>query len=147
MVVDKMKTIIQIILIITMVFGWGYYSFWKGQQSVEPEIITEYVIVYKEVEVVWVVREVPIELRQFDSWHELRVWQANNYIKDAKPDECVDSARELYYKAIVDGFEMSYETWGDGLREGHEICATWIGDEKYFLEPTNTISWLAGIKK
>ena len=139
-----MKTIIQIILIITMVFGWGYYSFWKGQQSVKPEIITEYVIVYEEVEVVWVVKE--IQLMEFESWHELRVWQANNYIKDAKPDEYVGTALELQRKALADGYLMSIKLWGDGLREGHEICATWIGDEKYFLEPTNTISWLAGYR-
>lgn len=132
-----MKYIIAILLLICG-FCFGY-----SQQ--EKEIITEYVIVYEEVEVVWVVKE--IQLREFESWHELSVWQANNFIRDAEVGECVDTALELQRRALEDGYLMSTEMWGDGLREGHMICSAVIGDKIYFLEPSGTISWLAGIKK
>ena len=108
-----------------------------------PQWIVQEVPVYvRETEYV----EVPAEINSFQSWRELQVWLANNYIKDAVPGRCVNTALELCQRAWGDGYQMSTELWGDGKREGHMICSTVIGDDIYFMEPTSTFSWLAGVK-
>lgn len=113
------------------------------ERIVRVPIIQQVPVYVKQIEYV----EVPVELKPFESWHELRVWLANNYIRDAIPDMCVDTALELCQKAWQDGYQMSTELWGDGKREGHMICSTVIGDNIYFMEPSSTFSWLAGVKK
>lgn len=90
--------------------------------------------------------EVTRELKPFESWHELQVWLANNYVKDAIADRCVDTALELCQRAWRDGYQMSTELWGDENREGHMINSTVIGDNIYFIEPSSTFSWLGGVK-
>ena len=117
---------------------------YKERIVYEPQFIFEEVPVYeKQIEYV----EVSVQLKPFRSWKELGVWLANNYVKDAVPDRCVDTALELNRRAWQDGYQMSTELWGDGKREGHMINSTVIGDEIYFIEPSSAMSWLGGVKK
>ena len=157
------------IIIVTFLIGT---AFMMGTLVVQPEaearIVTIREPVVQEVPVYvektvpepyWVIQEVPVyvkqteyvavpaELKSFQSWHELQVWLANNYVQDAAPDRCVDTALELCQRAWQDGYQMSTELWGDGKREGHMICSTIIGDDIYFMEPSSNFSWLAGVKK
>ena len=139
-----------------------------GQPEIEARTVTVAEPVIQEVPVYverivrepyWIIQEVPVyvrqteyaevpkELKPFESWHELQVWLANNYVKDAIPDRCVDTALELCQRAWEDGYQMSTELWGDGNRKGHMICSTVIGDNIYFMEASSTFSWLAGAKK
>ncbi len=87
-----------------------------------------------------------LELEPFSSLSELKGWVASNYIKDAIPGRCVDTALELCKRAWRDGYQMSTELWGDGKREGHMLCSTVIGDKIYFIEPSTGAVWLAGVK-
>ena len=91
--------------------------------TIEPEIIHEIetvptyiiehetVVVEKPVYVEVIVYE-PLELRPFESWQELAVWQGQNYIKDVEENGCVDAALELQMKALKDGYLMSTEITG-----------------------------------
>jgi len=88
----------------------------------------------------------PVELQPFKSKDGLRKWLSDNYIRNALPGRCVDTALELCSRAWRDGYQMSTEVRGDGEPEGHMICSTVIGDEIYFLEPSTTAVWLAGVK-
>ena len=88
----------------------------------------------------------PVELKPFESKTALKKWLSDNYIKDAIPGRCVDTALELCSRAWRDGYQMSTEVRGDGEPKGHMICSTVIGREIYFFEPAHTAVWLAGVK-
>ena len=149
-----MKLIVVLIIIIGLVAEF-LTGVWYGQETFEPQVIYEEVLVEVPVEkIVEVEKTIEVErivevfapLKPFESRHELMTWQANNYIKDVEEGRCVVAALELARKAWTDGYEMSTETLGDGQPRGHEVCSTWIGDNKYFLEPSNTLSWLGAVK-
>ena len=70
----------------------------------EPHWIFEEVPVYvQKIEYV----EVPAQLKPFQSWRELQVWLANNFVRDAILGRCVDTALELCQRAWRDGYQMS----------------------------------------
>ena len=121
-----------------------------GQPEIEARTVTVAEPAIQEVPV-YVTQteyiEVTRELKPFKSWHELQVWLANNYVRDATADRCVDTALELCQRAWRDGYQMSTELWGDGNGEGHMINSTVIGDNIYFIEPSSNSSWLGGVKE
>jgi len=84
------------------------------------------------------------DLRQFMSKDELQEWLRENYIRDAPPNQCVDTALELCQLAWHDGYQMSTEIQGDGKPKGHMICSTMIGNIIYFLDPADTAVWVGG---
>lgn len=87
------------------------------------------------------------DLMPFESKAELQEWLEENYIVDALPGQCVDTALELCGLAWWDGYQMSTELQGDGEPEGHMICSTIIGDVIYFIDPAHTAIWVGGKKK
>lgn len=113
----------------------------NSPQVATTEPVIREVIVYRER----VIRVYVNELVPFKSLSELKAWVADNYIKDAVPCRCVDTALELCKRAWRDGYQMSTEIVGDGKSKGHMICSTIIGDKIYFIEPGHTAVWLAGI--
>jgi hypothetical protein len=118
---------------------------------VEKKVIEEVpVIEYVEVE-----KEVPLELREFESEEELAEWLAADktneipYMKDIF--ECENFARSLMKHALNNGHYMSFQVLKNYTRpdtkeftEGpHAINSTIIGNYVYFIDPQTDEYWTA----
>ncbi len=117
---------------------------------IEKKVIEEVpVIEYIEVE-----KEVPLELREFESEEELAEWLAVDktdeipYMKDIF--ECENFARSLMKRALNDGNYMSFQVLKNYTRpetkeftEGpHAINSTIIGNYVYFIDPQTDEYWI-----
>lgn len=120
---------------------------------VEKKVIEKVPVVkYIEVE-----KEVPAELKQFESEEELIEWLHTDktdelpYIRDLF--ECENFARTLMRHALDDGHYMSFQVLKNYTRpeteefiEGpHAINSTIIGNYIYFIDPQTDEFWVAYI--
>lgn len=118
---------------------------------VEKKVIEKVPIVeYVEVE-----KEVPAELKQFESEEELTEWLHNDktdelpYIRNLF--ECENFARTLMKHALEDGHYISFQVLKNYRRpdtkefiEGpHAINSTIIGNYIYFVDPQTDDHWVA----
>lgn len=104
-------------------------------------IQTEYII--KEVPVT-TIREVPVELRLFESEEELAGWlediQENTLWILPEGATCVDLALALIWRARQDGYDIYFQAQ---VKEAHARCSAIIGDSIYFIEPETSEFWKA----
>ena len=125
-----------------------------------PEVV-ETVVEKKVIEKVPVVKyvavekEVPADLKQFESEEELIEWLNTDktdelpYIRDLF--ECENFARTLMRHALEDGHYMSFQVLKNYTRpeteefiEGpHAINSTIIGNYIYFIDPQTDEFWMA----
>ena len=103
--------------------------------------------VVKEVEIIREVTvEVPIELRNFSDLQELEVWLEEDdtdrhFYFTGKIDDkydCEDYAFALINNAREDGYDIHLQIQND-----HAFNSTIIGNNIYFIEPSNDKVWLA----
>ena len=106
------------------------------------------------VEYVEHIKSVPVELRDFNELEELKQWLGNNKnvttVRFQSPDaivDCDDYALELQYKALADGFIMSFEISGESAyntlfktalppnQSLRAINLAIIGNDAYYIEP------------
>ena len=118
---------------------------------VEKKVIEKVpVIEYVEVE-----KEVPAEIKQFESEEALIKWlhidKTNElpYIRDLF--ECENFSRTLMRHAQEDGYHMSFQVLKNYTRPDtkefikgpHAINSTIIGNYIYFIDPQNDELWIA----
>jgi hypothetical protein len=118
---------------------------------VEKKVIKEVPV----VEYVEVAKEVPLELREFESEEELTEWLHADrtdglpYIKDLF--ECENFSRTLMRHALEDGYYMSFQVLKNYTRPDtkefikgpHAINSAIIGNYIYFIDPQNDELWIA----
>jgi hypothetical protein len=106
------------------------------------------------IEYVEVAKEVPMELKQFESEEELIEWLHTDktdelpYIKDLF--ECENFARTLMRHALKSGYYMSFQVLKDYTRPDtkefiqgpHAINSTIIGNDIYFIDPQTDEFWV-----
>ena len=166
-----MKVFLIIILSCATFFS-GYYI---GQETSEPEVVTEvqyevkyvekpvYKIVDKIVEKiieVEVIKEVPREIREFEDLEELEQFLEDddtNEILRLYPIEgisgtwsltgtCDHYATNLQRRALEAGYLMSTEIT-EKDNEPHMMNSAIIGNEVYYIEPQTDEVWLAGYRQ
>lgn len=127
--------------------------------GVECRVVETHTVQYvdspvTEVKYVELVKKVPVELRNFSDLEELEQWleDKNNVttVHFQSPDtivDCDDYALELQYKALADGYIMSFEVIGEGEYNTlfktplppsqclHAINLAIIGNSVYYIEP------------
>jgi len=125
----------------------------------EPQVVTEYVVVEKPVEMVVIktviqevpvvlVREVevPVKLKDFESLKELEEWLGGRIFLLKEDADCDDYATWLQRKAMRDGYFVSFEAitaaeynvrFEDKIEvnEIHAINSVIIGNNFYYIEP------------
>jgi hypothetical protein len=131
-----------------------------NQSAVKPEVVntvTEKIIIEKVpvIEYVEIEKEVPAELKQFESEEALTAWldadKTNElpYIKDLF--ECENFARTLIRHALREGYYLSFQVLKNYTRPDtnefiagpHAINSTIIGNVIYFIDPQTDDFWLA----
>jgi len=156
-----------IILLSSATFFVGAYI---GQETFEPEVVTEvqYEVKYVErpdkivekIMEVKVIKEVPREIREFESLQELK-----QFLKDDDTDEilrlypiretgsvislrglCDYYALNLQWRALEAGYLMSTETI-EKENEQHMINSAPIGNQIYYIEPQTDEVWLWGYRQ
>ena len=167
-------------IVLVSAFAGLCFGVHYGQETFQPQVVTAYVTlppvevkapggVIKEVEVI---KEVPRELREFESLDELKGWletdETDKYhimILLIDPGMsgtfdigncCEDYAMRLQNSALDDGYIMSVSTiWGDEynalftkkkcpLGEKHALNLTIIGNRVWYIEPQNDEIQFAG---
>jgi hypothetical protein len=120
------------------------------KKVVEEVPVVKYVEKYVEVE-----KEVPAELKQFESEEELIEWLQTDktnelpYIRDLF--ECENFARTLMRNALEDGHLMSFQVLknynrpdtNEFIKGPHAINNTIIGNDVYFIDPQTDDCWVA----
>lgn len=116
-------------------------------EVIKVEYVPEYIIqkeyIIKEIPQ-RIIRDVPVELRSFESEEELANWLGN--IQETTlwltPEDatCVDLALALIWRARQDSYDIYFQAQ---LRESHARCSAIIGDSIYFIEPETFEFWKA----
>jgi len=138
------------------------------QPAIECRLVETHTVQYvekpvTEVKYVERVESVPVELRNFSNLEELEQWLENNKnvttVRFQSPDtivDCDDYALELQYKALADGFIMSFEIIGESEYNAlfntslptsqslHAINLAIIDNSVYYIEPqTDEVAFVA----
>lgn len=155
----KLSCLITILLMVACVCSYLVGASLHSEIEPEPKVLTvteieyvpkvEYVYVTVEEEV-QVIKEIPTELRQFQSEDELREWleeqkQATTWL-DFGDLICVDYASAFVELARGDGFDINFQVMSIHPKSGrvirsHALCNTIIGDKVYFIEPQTYEYW------
>lgn len=127
--------------------------------TVETQLVETHTVQYidrpvTEVKYVERIKKVPIELRNFSDFEELKKWLEGKKnvttVRFQSPDavvDCDDYALELQHKALADGYIMSFEIIGESeynvlfktplppSQSLHAINLVIIGNDAYYIEP------------
>jgi len=127
--------------------------------TVETQLVETHTVQYVEkpvtvVEYIERGKSVPVELRNFSDLEELKQWLEDRKnvttVRFQSPNvtvDCDDYALEMQYKALADGFIMSFEIIGESEYNAlfktplppsqslHAINLVIIGNDAYYIEP------------
>lgn len=118
-------------LLIILLFNTGIYL---GEITAKPIVKTQYINRLIEVPIE-IIREVPRELKQFQSVAEFQEWfDGLTYSFEGDCDDWAYGFRDL---AWADGYDIETEIWWT-----HMLCKTLIGNEIYFIDPQKHTFWL-----
>lgn len=132
----EMKRTALLIVGFIGVAALSFASSWLAHKHTAPlETVTQYVdrIVEKEV-----IKEIPVELRQFNSVEELQAWLLQDdsdsveyfYETTVLPYDCEDYAIALMRNARRDGFEISLY-----VKEQHMMNCAIVNNQLWRIEP------------
>lgn len=161
-------------IVLVSAFAGLCFGVHYGQETFQPQVVTEYVTL-PPVEVKApgeVIKEVPRELREFESLDELKGWLETDETDKhhvmrlvIEPgmsgtfnigDCCEDYAMRLQESALDDGYIMSVSTiwWNEynalftqkqcHYGEKHALNLTIIGNRVWYIEPQNDEIQFAG---
>lgn len=111
-----------------------------GRITYEPKVITE--TIYQPIEII---KEVPLQTREFRSLGELKDWLAEDdtdthtYIPTVY--DCDDFALDLVHNALKDGFEIFAVPVCN-----HIFNCAFIGNEVYYIEPSTDKVWFYALR-
>ncbi|MBA7613975.1 hypothetical protein ES703_21236 [subsurface metagenome] len=160
----------KVFLIIILSSATFFVGAYIGQETSEPEVVTEvqYEVKYVErpdkivekIMEVEVIKEVPREIREFESLQELK-----QFLEDDDTNEilrlypikgtggvisftgpCDYYALNLQRRALEAGYLMSIEII-EKDNEPHMINSAIIGNEVYYIEPQTDEVWLWGYRQ
>lgn len=161
-------------IVLVSAFAGLCFGVHYGQETFQPQVVTEYVTLPPvKVEVpVEVIKEVPRELREFESLDELKGWLETDETDKHRlmrlviepgmsgtfniGDCCEDYAMRLQESALDDGYIMSVSTiwWNEynalftqkqcHYGEKHALNLTIIGNRVWYIEPQNDEIQFAG---
>ncbi len=127
--------------------------------TVETQLVETHTVQYVEkpvtvVEYVESIKKIPIELRNFSNLEELEQWLEDRgnvtTVRFQSADtivDCDDYALELQYKALADGYVMSFQIiesskYNSLFERGkmppdtlHAINLAVVGNDAYYIEP------------
>jgi len=151
----RLSTVAGVLLTLALLGLFFCAGAYLGQETTEPEVVTQYQIetkvtervVYEPVEKVVVEKvEVPRKADHFNSVEELELWLSDNSIFAS---DCDDYALALQQMALGDGYIVSFEViYTDEYNRvfkqkrlppgtAHAVNLAVIGNEVYYIEPQN----------